>query len=773
MKKTLLLLLLVCLLLCACGAESGQTPAEPDPAPSASPAATPAALSMPSPTPEPPLPLQISEAMSANKATICDENGAFPDWLELHNCGEEPLSLSGCTLCCGKACWILPDRELGPGERCVIFCLPEITGFSLPKEGGELRLLSPGGQELDRVNLPALETDCSWTPEGVSLWPTPGYDNSPEGFAQLQESRSAGELAIGEAVVRSDEGDWVELVNSSDQTLNLEDYCLSDKEKERSLFPLPEHELAPGERSVILLEEAGFSLNAARDQLYLSRADGTLVDYVNLHDLPLGGSMGRLEGRGGFWYFAQTTPGTENGEGFRRVSARPESLEPDGVFDDVEQVTVTLSGPGEIHYTTDGSFPTAESPRYEQPLVLEETSVIRAICVEEGALPGRALSLSYLINEHFRLPVTSLVCNPWDLFGYKGIYDNVELFGERPGALMFYDGDERFSLDCGIKPHGATTRLTQAKKTLKVVFRDCYGGELNFDLFHNGVDRFSSILLRAPGEEHFSSLQRDAMLHTLAAEAFPALPSQAYRYSILYINGEYWGIYSLREAHSPEHYANHYGVDADRVLQYRGDWGKETGFDEIFSFAITNDLRLEENYRKVTEHVDVDSVIGWTIMQAFCGNIDGHSDNMRFYYTLDDQKLHYGLVDLDLGLEDYPAFDSPYLLGYDYNRLLLALTDNGEFRAEFLRQFGEALDGPLSQEHVDRLNDEMADELRPEIARDRERWGSTVSTWEDLIRRNKNYFYALGDYQDLLIRSLQKYMGRSPEWEAWIRQRQG
>ena len=772
MKKTWILpLLLLLLLLAACGNTAPAAQTEP-PEPTAAPTPVPTPSDTPEPTPEPEMHLQIREVMSANKSTLCDEQGRFPDWIEIQNNGEESAALSGCVLLCGSARWELGEEELESGALRLIFCSAEHTGFGISDEGETLALLSPGGKELDRVELPPLEADTAWTPEGITCWATPGYPNDRAGYDAMQEQRGAAELSIGEVVVRDENGDWAELWNTGEKPVSLADYRLSDKEKQRDLYPLPEGELLPGERIVLSLDEGPFSLNAGRDQLYLSRADGTLIDYVNLHDLSLGGSMGRLEGRGGFWYFAASSPGKENGAGFRTVAQKPECAEKDGVFENVDRVTVTLSGEGEIRYTTDGSMPTAESALYTEPLQLEETTVIRAASFVEDALPSRALSLSYLINEHHVLPVTSLVCEPKELFGLDGIYDNTALENEIAGALMFYDGEEGFSLDCGIKPHGATSRLTQPKKTLKVLFRDCYSGELPYDLFHNDVERFSSILLRAPREEHYSSLQRDALMHRLAAEAFPALPSQAYRYSVLYINGQYWGVYSLREAHSPAHYANHYGRDVDQVLQYRGDWGKETGFDDIFNFAVGSDMRKDENYEQVAQHVDLDSVIGWAIMEAFCGNIDGHSSNMRFYYTTDDQVMHYGLVDLDLGLEDYPGFNSPYLMGYEFNRLLGSLTDNAHFREEFLRQFGQALDGPLAIEHVDAVLDEIADEIRPEIARDRERWGSSVSTWEDLVERNHRYFYAIGDYHDFLVYSLKRYMGGTPEWEAFIASRQ-
>ena len=98
-----------------------------------------------------------------------------------------------------------------------------------------------------------------------------------------------------------------------------------------------------------------------------SRADGTLADYASLRDIPYGGSYGRMAGENGWFYFAAPPRAGEP----RRLPPGlrpPEAAEPDGVFNGVESVTVTLSGRGEIYYTTDGSYPTADSPFYTGPI---------------------------------------------------------------------------------------------------------------------------------------------------------------------------------------------------------------------------------------------------------------------------------------------------------------------------------------------------------------------------------------------------------------------
>ena len=51
-----------------------------------------------------------------------------------------------------------------------------------------------------------------------------------------------------------------------------------------------------------------------------------------------------------------------------------------------ETTQVTMSGPtgSEIHYTLDGTVPTAESTLYEGPITLSETTTVKAIAIKDG-----------------------------------------------------------------------------------------------------------------------------------------------------------------------------------------------------------------------------------------------------------------------------------------------------------------------------------------------------------------------------------------------------
>lgn len=774
-KIYLVLLTLLALLLAGCASGQDSPPAE-----------------TPSPTPEVPPTVRINELMPSNKSTLADGD-TFPDWIELYNYGGEPALLSGCTLSAGGKSCTLPELEIRPGAYAVIFCGGEDVPFSLPKAGAEVRILSAGGTEIDSVSYENAESDVSLCRDGDGVaaaeYPTPGFENSADGFAAFQASRECSSpLVINEAMVynewyRSDDGglyDWVELKNVSAQELRLSDYYLSDDGKDRAMYRLPDETLAPGGIYVVYCTGSGdasgsyapFALNAQSDSLYLSSADGRLCDYTPLRGIKYGGSYGRMSGENGFFYFASATIGADNAGGARCIAAEPvPSIEP-GVYDGVEGMSLELSAGGTIYYTIDGSTPSESSQVYSAPIPLDATTVVRAINVEAGKLTSGSADLSYIVNEEHTLPVASLVADPDDLFGSSGgIYSNPSLREERMGSIALFDGEDGFSLDCGIKIHGATSRFAQRKKSMKLSFRSRYDGELNYDLFENGVTTFSSVLLRAAQEDTFSTHMRDVFMHQLAIKCFPTLLAQDYKYTVLYINGEYWGVYAFREAHSADSYANHYGYDADTVTQYKEAWAADSATAELFNFMRYNRVSdNDENYAYISSHIDVDSLIGWTIIQAYCGNMDDNPPNFRMYYSTQDDMSRYALVDLDLGLFKLSnSYDIALYSGYAYSLFPRTLLANAQFRERFLTTLSECLTGEMSNDSANALIDELADELRPEMARECARWGYTVELWERMVDYLHEYINSYGGRARYMAVSLRDYISISDEeWDSYF-----
>lgn len=740
------------------------------------------------------LTLRINEAMSSNKATLAVDNN-FPDWIELYNYGEEAVALGGCILSCGSEQCELADKILPGGAYCLLFCGKDGGEDWLPAalsaKGELLRLWESNGTLCDTMELPALEADqsCGVNEEGeaaVMSYPSPGYENTREGYCAFQRVRqpAPNAPAIAEVMVYNEQYlpvkdeyyDWIELYNPTEAALELSDFCVSDKGSERLLYRLPTGQLQPGERIVLLCDGdrkdregfAPFSLASDRETLYLSRADGSLCDYAVLHDIPTGASMGREEGENGFFFFAQPTPGSENGIGKRFVAEKPVSVTADGVFNGEDPIQIQLSADGEIRYTTDGTVPTSASALYTGPIPVNETSVLRAVCFREDSLPSRALSLSYFINENHSLPVLSVVCDPDAIFGPLGIHTNPLQDWEIPCSVAFYEEDGSFCLDAGLKMHGGTSRFHMKKKSFKLNFKPRYDGQLHYRLFETDVEDFSSILIRSAQETDGLSLRpstymRDALIHKVAVRYFPGISSQDCRYCILYINGEYRGIYNLREAHSVEHFANHYNTDPDNLLHWKLHWGNTIAFDKDYYDYEVLSLANDENFAGYTKYLDLESIMDWLILQAYNGNLDANSPNMRFYWSKESQKLYYALVDLDMGMFEMEGFPKLLHSGYPFSRVAVKLLKNDGFRAMFAEKIRWAAEGPLSDESYLALIDEFADQLRPEIPRDRALWGGDLDEWETKVQELRDYVLADGGRARLIISTLSWSAGYTPD----------
>ena len=769
-----------------------ETAPPPEPAASETPAAIPSIL--------------ISEAMSSNKATLAVD-GQFPDWIELYNSGGESALLSDVELRCGDKKARLPALEIAAGEYAVVALgdgAPdeELSDLAVSKDGCTIELLALDGTVIDSMELPACESDRSVVrKEGgtaaVSDWPSPGFANNGTGYDSRQETLAgSAPLQINEVMVyneweklgQTECFDWVEIKNPGEETVRLSGYYLSDSLKDLQAFQLPDTDLGPGELMLVFCtgrddaandRQAAFALNAQRDRLYLSSEDGTLMDYVPLRRIPRGGSCGRVEGRGGFFFFDSPTPGKANAQGARRVAEAPVALTQDGVFNDVESVKLELTADGELHYTTDGSVPTLEDPLYDGPLTIGATTVVRAVSFEEDCLPSEPLNLSFIINENHTLPVVSVMGDPTELMGRRGVYYDVERERETAGAVEFFEDEGSFSIECGIKLHGMTSKRASGKKSLKLCFRPRYDGELNYDLFGNGVTEFASILLRSDIETNLPTLMRDNLMHQAAIDCFPEMPSLDHRYAVLYINGQYWGLYSIREAHSAVHYANHYGYDADSVTVWKGLWDRGSETAKVCNFALYHDLRDDENYDYVAAHLNIDSIIGWCVIEAWCSNFDSSPGNTRYYYSAEDDMMRYGLSDLDLGMFDYPAFEVP-LNGasengvtqtYAYNVVPRRLMYNRRFQLEMAAQLSAALHGSMSDESMLALIDRYHDELEPEMGRNMLRWfkvkdaESGIFLWERNVEDLRTYVRQYGGRSKAVVSSFRRFADALSEEE--------
>jgi len=716
--------------------------------------------------------VMITEVMSRNDATYWGENG-FCDWVELHNASDAAMDLSG---------WYLSDDEadpfalridnllLQPGEYRLLECgslgdtpLP----FSLSSAGETLVLSNARGVAVDVFSCPALSPDTSAVRVEdeilVSDLPTPARENSREAWdALMRESRpSRDALAIWEVMVANhsllaqSDGrcyDWAEIRNTSDTALNLSAYSLSDDFEVPDRFVFGDMTIKPGECVVVILSgdsnlsrknypHADFSLNSAQDRLYLFR-EGELVDFVLLQGIPYEAAIGRSTADGSF-AFMTPTPGKENRSGYETSLGLDASLA-EGVWVLSEPMTLSLTpkeAGSSIHYTLDGSNPDASDPVYEAPITISEQTLFRACAIAEGKSPGEIYTALFIEETEHQIPVVSLTTDPQNLWSNKGIYKSThDIKGiQKPAHIAFLGAEGSFAMDCTIAMRGATSLLAQPKKSFTVRFKDSLDGLLHYDLFGDGkILDYTSIVLRADQESSYSSYLHDSLYgHIVSTDYEGTMLGMNSRHIALYLNGEYWGIYSIREHISEEFTASHLQVptdttDIEKYFITRQDTTLYTAYASARDGRLTN-----EEYAYCEEVLDLPSFADWMIFEAYVGNIDING-NTRYVYTSADGKWRCALVDVDLGMFSNRAF--PLVLeALNNGTLPSALIKRAEFRNLLIDRFQYLLSGPLSNENVAENTHELAALLRTEIPREKDRWGGRPQQWEAMVTAILNY----------------------------------
>ena len=735
----------------------------------------------------------ISEIMTRNRSTVLSVGGTLCDWVEIVNTGKHDVDLSGAFL--SDDPYDLTKHQitnliLASGQRAVIPCAGNAAGeneaaFSL--SGGNCTVILTGiaGNVLSRVDCPTLGEDRVWALQSDGTYAqthlvTPGSENTEDAaLAYLAGRTPLGALAISEVMpsndryYRQNDGkyyDWVELVNVSGQSINLSDYFLSDDSADLQKFRLPQRTLEPGQRITVICVGATeltgshimapFTLSREESWLYVSTADG-FSDYIRIYDVPYQGSVGRAEDKSGIWYFTNPTPGSENGTGVGSISPTPVVLTVQGVYNGVESVSVELSGEGEIYYTLDGSFPSQNDKRYTGPLKLTSTTVVRFASFCDGKLPSDVVTASYIINENHTMPVVSIAVEPSEFSGDNGIYKNYKEDREIRGSFSVFEDGGSVTLDCGVKMYGHTA-LQLPKKNLKVNFRGKYGPDvLSYPVFgEDGPEIFDSLCLRA-GQDNPQAIIRDELFASLCADMSDAVLVQKSRYCIVYVNGSYYGIYAMKEAFGEVYYSQNMGVSEASVTVVQAPVAYRSDIYNLLSFCASKDMTDPANYDYLCQHIDMDSLMDWIIIQGYSANGDVQQNLRYFRSTENGNKWQYALYDLDWAFYFHVPFGNMFSdTVWQHKMLTKNIVKNPQFREKFLTRLSELLSTTLSTENVVSRINELEAILDPEVKRDRMRWGYSYSGWKKEIQRMRNFIEKV-DYERLIVTRISGFLNMS------------
>ncbi len=706
--------------------------------------------------------------------------GKFQDVVEITNISKDTVSTAGWYLSDGGDPYeyALPVMELAPGQCMIVICSDQTTGFAL-SDGEALRLTTPNYDYAPLVY-------CAKSTEGMSVSrqekdsnvsytfhsPTLGYSNTEESHLLFLQDGIRTGLMISEMMssnnsyIKGPYGntcDWIELYNSSDKTIELSDFALTDDRGQLYKYPLPAKQLKPGEYAVLLLSDDAknlasgysvlpFNLSAEGERLYLC-SGGMVVDYVFLPAMSADMSYGRPGSSIAFTVLDKPTPKKSN-SAEAKISADPIVDIPQGSYDNVEYLDISFSGPGKIYYTTDCTEPTIHSTPYTGPIRITNTTVLRVVQVEEGKKPSNVIDLTYLINENDTLGTICIVTDPDNLWDYNtGIYvmgpgasDVTPFMGanfwmdwEKEATVSLFEADGGgFYAPCGLKIFGGYSRAND-KKSLVCFFRSQYGAsQLDYPLFgEEGLDTYEAFVLRAGGQDAFIGRIRDELITSLASK-YTGIAVQKYKPVVVYLNGEYFGLHFIREKISENYVAGNFNCDPDEVTVCEQAGLTSTAYQDLIKYVKKHDLSQQEHYDYVCSKINIDSYIDYLCTQIWIANSD--LGNVKFY-QIGDGQWNWILYDTDFALSnsnnqtlndllkpmDNSAFD------LRCRRLASKLIKNADFREKFLKRLAWHINEVWTSENMNAQIDLIEGAIAADMVKDCKRWNKSYSYWQERI----------------------------------------
>lgn len=535
-----------------------------------------------------------------------------------------------------------------------------------------------------------------------------------------------------------------------------------------------------------------FEISTGDESLFLYDADGILQDSIDVLSMITDKSIGMSEIDGSIVYFDKPTPGRENElDEYRGITLGEVEFSHDGGL--FFESSVALSGAQdgeEIRYTLDATVPTLQSPLYETDIDINENTVIRARIFKEGFIPSRTVSRTYITGANHELPIVSLVTDPINFFGFQsGIYahgpnyeDSNPHFGanfwqdwETEVNFSFYEpeGFLGIEIDAGAKVFGGWSRAFE-HRSLSIFARGRYGfKKIKYPLFPRlNYEKFQAIVLRNSGNDWMRGMMRDITLTSLMDGS--GLETQSYRSSAVYINGEYWGMYHMREKINEHFLASKHNVKVKNVDILEGKdttvHGNRDEYDALVEFIADNDLSIQDNFDYVDQQIDIDNFIQYQVAQIYFDNEDWPGNNIK-YWKSPQTKWRWILFDTDFGFGSNNASRDTLSIALSDSHsswanppwstlFLRQLIENDGFRYRFINQFADDFNTRFAPDDVLHHIEDIALTIESELPNQMFRWQDFlfIDNWRGEVDFIKEFGRTRTDY---LISYIQDYFGLS------------
>ncbi|MEN8847826.1 MAG: lamin tail domain-containing protein [Akkermansiaceae bacterium] len=421
-----------------------------------------------------------------------------------------------------------------------------------------------------------------------------------------------------------------------------------------------------------------------------------------------------------------------------------------GLYPESQEITLS-SDAGEIRYTLDGREPLSNDLLYTDSFTVDSPTVVRARVFESGKVPGEIITQTFLIGEEFNgMPVLSITAEPETLFGDDiGIYlnEHEEDIGvgpavykgkDAPGHLEFFpnDGSEGFAVNGGIRMGGENNWAGHFQRAMNFITRGKYGDDaLKYDLFPGSkIPIFTALTIREGGDDYGRARLTDPIFDVIAKDRLE-VETNKLRAATVFINGEYWGHYNIRDRWDENWFFQHYGVNNGEYDHVRFEGTSSTSlslengsFDEwldFHGFIRSNDLSDPAVWAFVESRIDLESFMDFVVAESW-GNNSSWSGNREVWKPhRAGSKWRWFIPDMD---RTFAGGGSNVLSSMiSGEQTLRYLIDNDNFKGLLAQRFAAHNASTFTSDRIHSIIDELGAIPRQEMDRTDARWSGAPS----------------------------------------------
>lgn len=434
-----------------------------------------------------------------------------------------------------------------------------------------------------------------------------------------------------------------------------------------------------------------FKLKKKGGSLYLINQEG-ILDSVAYPELPPEKTWSKGETG---WGYADASPKGATLSTIWAEQLGKIELPPSGFFSEPFNLEFPAVTGQEVRCEVGGFLPKETSPVMSGSILINQSLVIRCALFKAGALSGEVVSRTYLFETQPTVATVFITGDPLSFFDPDtGIYElGPNASPEMPnyGANFWADRElpihvdlieansktPAFSLNAGYQIFGNYSRAND-KKSVAIVFREQYGeNRLEYPLFpeHPNLTEFKVFLLRNNGSDFGLDYIRDMLSSSISRGL--GVDYQKGRASVVFYNGEYFGIHNIRERSNEYYFETNYGLDPKSIdllkANNEASSGSSVGYTEMMDWIEANGVVSNENYQFVSTLMDVNNYLNYVHTEIFNNNRDWPGNNLKKWRNTNPvTPWKWFLYDQDFGW-DFPYVESQY----NYNIFEFVTEENG------------------------------------------------------------------------------------------------